>query len=597
MARMFDSNVLLDNRLRLPFEAGYRAGQALMMNCRPTICRGLGFRSAVAVLLACFWMAGEGRGLHAAPARPNVVFILADDLGYGDVHCLNAGSRIPTPNLDRLAAQGMIFTDAHSSSAVCTPTRYGLLTGRYNWRSRLQQGVQGAMSPPLIEPGRLTLPEFLRRQGYYTACIGKWHLGMDWALRPGATPFDDTIERGEAAWQADFTRPMGGGPNRVGFDEFFGIAGSLDMVPYTFIRDDQVTRMPTETNALEMVSGVPGRPTRRGPAAPGFTAEEVLPTLLRKAVETLERRAAVPDAPPFFLYLPLTAPHTPIAPTAAWRGRSGLNPYADFVMQLDADVGALMSTLERLGLSDNTLVVFTSDNGCSPEAGLDALHAAGHRPSAQFRGAKADLFEGGHRIPLLVRWPGRVPAGRTCGQLVCLNDWFATLADILGTPLPETAGEDSVSMLPALEGRESAPAREVLVHHSINGSFAVRQGSWKLLLCADSGGWSEPRPGSSVAKTLPSVQLYQLAMDPGETNNVAAAHPDVVRRLSALLRNCVAEGRSTPGAPRTNTVEVQVPAELSRWAPARDAAPEASRPAAPPDRSANSVAPGSRTCR
>ncbi len=469
--------------------------------------------------------------------RPNIVVILADDLGYGDVQCLNPAGKISTPCLDRLAAAGMIFTDAHSSSAVCTPTRYGLLTGRYNWRSRLKSGVLGGMSPPLIEPGRLTVPAFLQQQGYHTACIGKWHLGMAWSLKPGEVPFHDNIENGEHGWRVDFSQPIAGGPNDVGFDYFFGIAASLDMVPYTFIENDRVTEIPTENKAFPLMLGRTDRMTRRGPAAASFEAEDVLPTLTRKAVEYLEQHAADSKAgKPFFLYVPLNAPHTPIAPTKEWRGKSGLNFYADFVMQTDASVGAVLDALDRFALAHDTLVVFTSDNGCSPEAKFDELLAKGHNPSAQFRGTKADIFDGGHRVPFLVRWPGRVQPGTTSDQLICLNDLFATCAEMLGKTLPNTAAEDSVSILSALEGRAATPLREALVHHSINGSFAIRQGHWKLVLCPDSGGWSVPRPGSPDAKALPPVQLYDLSQDIGETNNVQALHPEIVTRLTNLLK-------------------------------------------------------------
>ena len=404
----------------------------------------------------------SGQILAADPAaRPNIVFILADDLGYGDVQCLNPAGKIPTPCLDRLAAAGMIFTDAHSSSAVCTPTRYGLLTGRYNWRSRLKSGVLGGMSPPLIEPGRLTVPAFLQQQGYHTACIGKWHLGMDWSLKPGEVPFNDNIENGEHGWRVDFSQPIARGPNDAGFDYFFGIAASLDMVPYTFIENDRVTEIPTENKAFPLMLGRTDRMTRRGPAGAAFEAEDVLPTLTRKAVEYLEQHAVdSKTGKPFFLYVPLNAPHTPIAPTKEWRGKSGLNFYADFVMQTDASVGTVLEALDRLALAHDTLVVFTSDNGCSPEANFDELLAKGHNPSAQFRGTKADIFDGGHRVPFLVRWPGRVQPGTTSDQLICLNDLFATCAEMLGQTLPDTAAEDSVSILPALEGRaDEAVAR------------------------------------------------------------------------------------------------------------------------------------------
>jgi len=492
-------------------------------------------------------------------SHPNILYILCDDLGYGDVRCFNPQGEIPTPNIDRLAAQGMMFTDAHSSSAVCTPTRYGIMTGRYNWRSRLKNGVLGGMSPPLIEPGRLTVPVLLKQHSYHTAAIGKWHLGMDWTLKPDATPFRDNIEKGEDGWRVDFAKPIRNGPNRVGFDYFFGISASLDMVPYTFIENDRVVEVPTEDKAFPMMLGRTNGATRKGPAAADFEAEEVLPTLTRKAVEYLEQRAdAVKRGQPFFLYLPLAAPHTPIVPTPEWLGKSGLNPYAGFVMQVDAEMGKVFAALEKVGLAQNTLVIFTSDNGCSPQADFPELRAKGHNPSGQFRGAKADIFEGGHRVPFIARWPGRIKAGSTSDQLICLNDLMATCAEIIGAKLPDNAGEDSVSILPALVGKARQPLREALVHHSINGCFAIRQGNWKLAFCPDSGGWSAPRPGNAEARQLPALQLYDLSKDIGETTNVHDAHPEVVARLTKLLEQYVANGRSTPGKAQSNTGEVNI---------------------------------------
>ena len=500
----------------------------------------------------------------AFSAPPNIVYVLCDDLGYGDVKCLNADGKIPTPNCDRLAADGMIFTDAHSSSAVCSPTRYGILTGRYNWRSRLKSGVLGGMSPALIEDGRLTVAAFLKQHGYATAAIGKWHLGMNWP-RKSAAEFSDDIEKGADGWRVDFTKPIERGPTSLGFDSFFGIAASLDMVPYTFIENDRVTVLPTVDKAFPMMAGRPGGQTRKGPAAAEFEAVDVLPTLTKRAVDYIgAHAAAAKDGKPFFLYLPLPAPHTPIAPTPEWQGKSGLNPYADFVMQVDASLGAVLAALAEGGIAENTLVIFTSDNGCSPQAKFDELLAKGHNPSHHFRGTKADIFDGGHRIPFIVRWSARVKAGQTSEQLICLNDLFATCAEILGAKLPDNAGEDSVSILPALEGRAAAPLRQALVHHSINGSFAIRQGNWKLELCADSGGWSAPLPNSKASKELPPVQLYDLAADIGEANNFQAEHPEIVERLRELLEKYVADGRSTPGAPQPNTTPVRLTRSASK---------------------------------
>lgn len=513
-------------------------------------------------------------GAPAAQAEPhpNIVYVLADDLGYGDVKALNPEGKIATPNMDRLAAGGMIFTDAHSSSSVCTPTRYGILTGRYNWRSRLQSHVQGGCSPRLIEPGRLTAAGLLKQHGYHTAAIGKWHLGMDWALKPGAPKFGDNIEEGALGWNVDFTKPIANGPNSVGFDYYFGISASLDMVPYTFIENDRVTALPTVDKQFPFMLGRDKGVTRKGPGAEDFEAMNVLPALTRKAVEYIGRRAAdAKSGKPFFLYLPLNAPHTPILPTPEWQGKSGLNPYADFVMQTDATLGAVLDALDQHKLAENTLVIFTSDNGCSPQAKFDELLAKDHNPSYVFRGTKADIFDGGHRVPFVARWPGKIKAGSKSDQLICLTDLMATCAEIVGSKLPDDAGEDSVSILPALLGKAHAPLREAVVHHSINGSFAIRQGSWKLELCPDSGGWSAPRPGAQGAAKLPPVQLYNLRSDIGERTNLQQQHPEVVSRLVALLEKYVADGRSTPGKPQQNTVPVELwkarkPGEKARQA-------------------------------
>jgi len=459
---------------------------------------------------------------HAAD-QPNIVYILADDLGYGDVHCLNpVRGKIPTPNIDRLASQGMTFTDAHSGSAVCTPTRYGLLTGRYAWRTRLQQGVlDGGDDEPLIAEGRLTVAKLLQQHGYTTACLGKWHLGYQ-SERPADAP---SVARGGGKPKGP---PVGstiiGGPTTRGFDLFWGCSNARTME--SLVENDRV---------IESIEPV-----------------EMLPRLGARAVQYIADRA--PDAregKPFFLYMPLTSPHTPIVPAAEWKGRSALGSYGDFVMQTDAVIGEVLSALDRARLADDTLVVFTSDNGCSPAAKTAKLEQDGHFASAGFRGYKADIWEGGHRVPFFVRWPGRVAAGSKSDQLICHSDLMATCADLLGETLPADAGEDSVSILPALLGKATAPIHEAVVHHSISGRFAIRQGPWKLCLCAGSGGWS--KDGDTE-----SPQLYRLDTDPGERNNVQAAHPEVVARLTKLLQSDLARGRSTPGPDQKNDVPVDL---------------------------------------
>lgn len=495
-----------------------------------------------------------------ANGRPNVIVILTDDLGYADVSAY--GGKIATPNIDRLAAEGVRFTDAHSSSSVCTPTRYGLLTGRYNWRSPLQQGVLGGLSPRLIEPDRATLASFLKRNGYQTACIGKWHLGMDWAVKPGKQVTRFGIEPREQVFNVFYDRPIANGPNAVGFDYFLGISASLDMVPYAFIENDRVTQLPTEDRDFLMMDGRDeGGRTRKGPAAPGFDAVDVLPMITEMSVEFIARQRKTDDqaAKPFFLYVPFASPHTPILPTDNWDGKSKINPYADFVMQTDHAIGEILAALDRGGMAEQTLVIVTSDNGCSPQAQFAELAEHGHFPSGPLRGHKADLFEGGHRVPLVVRSPEQKSAGVVSSQLVCLTDLFATIAEVIGEEIPDTAAEDSFSFAAVLRDEAAVkPVRNHLVSHSINGSFAIRRGNWKLMLCSDSGGWSDPRPKSKQAANLPSRQLYDLAADLGEKDNRIEDQPAVADELLELLRKVVRDGRSTPGMPQANFGAVKI---------------------------------------
>jgi arylsulfatase A-like enzyme len=525
-----------------------------------TTMRGRGMPAkSIAMLVAVALISNVASPAPAADAKPNIVFVLCDDLGYGDVGCLNPQGKIATPNIDRIAREGMTFTDAHSGSAVCSPTRYGLITGRYAWRSRLQQGVLGGLSPRLIERHRTTVATLLKEHGYHTACFGKWHLGMDWVLREGKQVTELGIEAPDQVWNVDYSQPIANGPNDAGFDEYFGISASLDMVPYTFIENHRVAVLPTAEKEFPMVLGRPKEMTRKGPAAHDFDAGDVLPALVRKAVECIGRRAAgAGQGKPFFLYLPLASPHTPIAATPEWRDKSGLNAYADFVMQTDWGIGQVLAALDEQNLAANTLVIVASDNGCSPFAQFDELLAKGHNPNYIFRGNKADIYEGGHHVPFLVRWPARVKPGTTSGRLICLSDFMATCAEIIGAALTAGAAEDSVSFLPALAGKLDEAPRPAVVHHSSNGSFAIREGAWKLALCPGSGGWSAPRPGRDDASGPPLVQLYDLVKDPGEQHNVHADYPDVVVRLTALLEKYVADGRSTPGPTQANAVPVDI---------------------------------------
>lgn len=493
----------------------------------------------------CFLLLGC-QGPTPSIAPPNIIVVMADDLGYGDVSLFYESNRIPTPNIDRIGQEGLYFTDAHTPSAVCTPTRYGLLTGRYNWRSRLKNGVLTGKSKALIPPDRSTLGSMLQNQGYHTAFIGKWHLGWDWAMNTG----QDTTGAG---WDAgdfvhiDFSQPIQNGPETLGFDYSYGHSGSLDMAPYVYVENSQATAIP-DTSTLNT-----GKYSwwREGPTAPDFVHEDVTPNFFRRAIDYVEQRAR--EEKPFFLYLALPSPHTPILPTEEWQGKSGLNPYGDFMLMIDDYMGRLLRTLDDTEIADNTLILFTSDNGCSPAAKIDELEAAGHKPNGDWRGHKADIFEGGHRVPFLMRWPQKIEAGQRSDQTICLTDLMATFADLNDYELKDKEGEDSYSLLPILEGTDSAPIREATVHHSINGSFAIRQGDWKLILCPGSGGWSFPRPNNTAAlDSLPPVQLYNLATDPAEKNNLALAQTEKVNTLTTLLSQYITQGRSTPGEAQKN---------------------------------------------
>ena len=462
----------------------------------------------------------------AATSRPNIVLILCDDLGYGDVQCLNPeNGKIKTPCVDKLASQGMTFTDAHSGSSVCTPTRYGLLTGRYSWRTRLQESVAGAFEPCLIAPDRLTVAGLLKKQGYATAIFGKWHLDLQYQ-DPKTGKFIP-VPKGwgaRSAYQAPIGTTIPDGPTTRGFDYFHGNhdAGNQD----TIIENGKVIEHQPEIRCL--------------------------PNLTEKSVAYIEARAKSPEQP-FFLYVPLGSPHTPILPAKEWQGKSELGPYGDFVMQTDATVGAITDALEKNGFADNTLVIFTSDNGCAKAADIPALRKKGHHVSAHYRGSKADSWDGGHRVPFIVRWPGKVEASSRCDQLITLVDVFATVSEITGEKAPNMA-EDSVSFLPALSGGTIESTRKGVVHHSVTGHFAYRQGKWKLILARGSGGWTAPKE-VQVAGDAPPAQLYDMEEDPSEKNNLYLTHPEVAQRLLANLTADVQNGRSTDGPEAKNDVE------------------------------------------
>ena len=471
--------------------------------------------------------------------KPNIIYILADDMGYGDVSANNEGCPFETVALDSLAAQGLRFTDAHASSAVCTPSRYSIMTGRYNWRSPLKEGVLGGYSSPLILEGRTTVAHMLKACGYHTEAIGKWHLGMEFPK------FPDFVQQPDFAHSEgiDFRGIIRNSPIDAGFDHFYGISGSLDMPPYVYIENDKFTAVPDH-----ITKGTGKAFWREGLTAPGFVHEEVLDHLTDKVLDSISKH----DDQPFFIYFALPAPHTPILPPPAFRGKSNTNAYGDFVLHCDDVLRRVQEQLKTEGLLENTLVIFTSDNGCSPMADFAELSEKKHNPSYHFRGMKSDIFEGGHRVPLLLQWPSTLPQGKVCDRLVCLSDLFATLADYLGYEIGPAMAEDSVSNRALWEDPASCEVRSSLVHQSIDGSLSIRSGNWKLEMCAGSGGWSLPIPGSAEEALLPRFQLYNLADDIGERHNVGSDHPAIVDGLQARLKKIVVEGRSTPGPVQKN---------------------------------------------
>ena len=451
--------------------------------------------------------------------RPNIIFLMCDDLGYGDIHCMAPKTgKIATPGADQLAKEGMIFYDAHSGSAVCTPTRYGLMTGRYSWRSKLQKGVVTGFAPCLIVKDRPTVASFLRKQGYHTAIVGKWHLNFEY-LDP---------KSGERYSRKDHILPPVGatipdGPLHRGFDYFHGFHHARDM--RAVIEGDKVIAHDDTIN--------------------------MLPRLTKKAVEYIESR--VWKEQPFFLYVPLGSPHNPIVPTAEWKGRSGLGNYADFVMQTDNVMVEISKALKKDKLTENTLVIFTSDNGCSKSAKIDDLREKGHHVSAHLRGSKADIWDGGHRVPFIVRWPGGgIEPQSTNEQLICLTDLFATVAEIVGVPVPAGSCEDSVSFLPALRGKQIVSTRAGVIHHSSSGAFAYREGNWKMILASGSAGWTKPVRLAGG----PKAQLYDLAVDAGEANNRYQSEAEVAMRLLAQFERDVKSGRSTKGPASKNDAPI-----------------------------------------
>ncbi|MDF2378572.1 MAG: arylsulfatase [Verrucomicrobiales bacterium] len=487
---------------------------------------------------------------QAEKSQPNIILILADDMGVGEMS--HAGGLVPTPALDQMAKEGMSFTDAHTSSSVCTPTRYGILTGRYNWRSRLKRGVlTNVDSAALMDPERLSVSQFLKEAGYDTAMFGKWHLGVDWV--PAPEPEEKKGAKNFGSWKVDYTKPFRNGPIDMGFDEAHFILSSLDMPPYLYLRGDRAVEVPTVDR------GFPHNEyndyQRVGAASATFEPSECLADWAEASRNYIRERAEGESGDPFFLYLPLNSPHTPCVPGKAFKGKyPQYSWYADFVAETDWVVGEVLAQLAESGVDENTLVIFTADNGFAPYVEIPKMFADGYQPSGDFRGAKATLFEGGHRVPFLVRWPAQVEAGTESEVTICTTDFFATFADVIGNldAIPDEAAEDSFSFYPAMKG-EADEVRPFTVHHSIGGEFAIREGPWKLLLTNKiKGGWGG-MPGQEPIETpVENVQLYHLGDDPGETKNLETTHPEKIEELVNLLAKAMADGRTTPGEVQEN---------------------------------------------
>jgi arylsulfatase A-like enzyme len=486
-------------------------------------------------------------------SNPNIVFILTDDLGYGDVGCYNPESKIPTPNLDELAAEGVRFTDVHSPSTVCTPTRYSLLTGQMAFRIGMAGVFTGVGGPCLIKEGRLTLPQMLRDKGYSTACFGKWHVGMTFFDKDGNSINKNGLD---AVKRVDFSRPISGSPIHRGFDKFFGTAccPTTDWL-YAYIDGD---RVPVPPKGVLDKTPLPKHPysrdNRPGLIAPDFDPEEVDLVFLEKSKQFLEQHVKSNPDQPFFLYHSMQAVHLPSFPADRFKGKTNAGPHGDFIFETDYIVGELMRTLERLGVADNTLVIFSSDNGPEVSTVVAMRRDHKHDGARPWRGVKRDAWEGGHRVPFIARWPGRIKLGSVSDQTMTLTDVMATVASVVGASLPDDAAEDSYDMLSVLLGQqeEDTPVRPYTLTQSFHGELQIRRGAWKYLDHRGSGGNNYDRSRDLKAYKLPELapdapgQLYNLQTDPGETTNLYYNHPDIVKELKSLLETSKQSGRSAP---------------------------------------------------
>lgn len=496
------------------------------------------------VALACAVESAEAWAVtEASWSKTNIVILYADDMGYGDVAIQNPDSKIPTPHLDQLAREGMRFTDGHSSSGICSPSRFALLTGTHHWRRF--HGIVDSMGPSVFRDGDLTLAAMVREKGYDTACIGKWHLGWDWdAIRKPAAPH----QRNSHA-DFDWSKRVPGGPLERGFDHYFGDC-VINFPPYAWIENDRLPRAPDSDLTKESPIGRTKEgnwETRPGPALADWDFYKVLPTLTDKSVEFVRSRRGNPK--PFFLYVPLPSPHAPIIPNHEFDGTSKAGAFGDFVVQTDDACGRILAALEEIGVDQNTIVVFSADNGAERYAYARDEHFA-HWSSGPFRGVKRDLYEGGHHVPFIIRWPGVVRPASVSDALISQVDLMATFAALVGYVLPDDAALDSHDFLPLLTGKNASPPRRSHVHNTKKDHYAVRDGNW-LLIDAETGyvsardkAW-EQRHGYSQGEREP-VELYDMENDPGQRTNRASSHPEMVSKLRGLLMKIRADGHSAP---------------------------------------------------
>ncbi len=510
--------------------------------------------------------------------KPNVILMFVDDLGIGDISAFNPEGKIHTSHVDRLARDGMMFTDSHSCSALCTPSRYSLLTGRYPWRSRLKFLVLPGDSDPLIEKDRMTMAHMFKNAGYRTACVGKWHLGLEWAVNehPAPEDFGESPEYYEnlkvrggqrlpsthlgrvnpvQGLDIDYSKPITYGPNQYGFDYFYGLPASLDQPPFVYIENDRVLEMPTAVSGhikLDRDGASMQSQWERGPIAPSYDHEQVLDDMNDKVLELIDHYSDGDE--PFFIYYPTPAVHGPLLPNKKFKGSSGLNLYADVVLQVDDMVRQITEKLKAKGIYEDTIFIFTSDNGCSGVADYPFLLSKGHNPSAIYRGKKGAIYEGGHRVPTIVSWPAAIPAGTVCDSLVCHSDFFRSFSDILGISLPDNAAEDSISNLPLWKDPK-ASVREDAVFACSSGYMAIEKDGWKLELCENGG--DTPKAMGSAFQGRPvdqKFELYNLRSDVRETTDVYEQQPEIVEQLKQQLTKRLDDGRTTDGAPQENFV-------------------------------------------